>query len=102
MEKLARGMRTRELAEKMDSIIKRMNLGEISAEDVVRQLFPVALASFEQASRECSEIEKNLDAIEAELLEAKALTTAFFEFLDKTELLEEFLQFMSEKKLKTN
>ena len=90
--------RTHELSEKMDEIVRRMNRGELSAEDVVRQLFPMAMASFVQASLECEEISQSLDEIEGRLLEARTMTKYLFEFLSHNKLLDEFQQFMDEKK----
>lgn len=89
--------RTHQLSEKMDAIVRRMNRGEITAEDVVRQLFPMAMASFVQASQECEEISQNLDEIEGRLLEARTLTKYLFEFLDHNKLLDEFQEFMDHK-----
>ncbi len=56
--------RTHELSEKMDEIVRRMNRGELTAEDVVRQLFPMAMQSFVEASQECEQISQSLDEIE--------------------------------------
>jgi hypothetical protein len=89
--------RTHKLSEKMDAIVRRMNSGEITAEDVVRQLFPMAMASFVQASQECEEISQNLDEIEGRLLEARTLTKYLFEFLGHNKLLDEFQEFMDQK-----
>ena len=89
--------KTHELSEKMDAIVRRMNRGELSAEDVVRQLFPMAIQSFVQASRECDEISQSLDEIEGHLLEARTMTQYLFEFLGHNKLLDEFQQFMEQK-----
>mgnify|MGYP003586496481 FL=1 len=89
--------KTQELSEKMDEIVKKMNQGELSAEDVVRQLFPMAMQSFVQASQECAEISQSLDEIEGHLLEARTMTKYLFEFLGHNKLLDEFQQFMEQK-----
>ena len=90
--------RTHALSEKMDEIIRRMNRGELSAEDVVRRLFPIAMESFVQASRECEEISQSLDEIEGRLVEARLMTTYLFEFLGHNKLLEDFQNFMDQKR----
>ena len=90
--------RRHELSEKMDEIVRRMNQGELSAEDVVRQLFPMAMESFAQASRECEEISQSLDEIEGRLIEARLLTTYLFEFLGRNNLLEDFQEFLENRK----
>lgn len=89
--------KTHELSEKMDAIVRRMNRGELSAEDVVRQLFPMAMQSFVQASQECEEISQSLDEIEGHLLEARTMTKYLFEFLGHNKLMDEFQQFMEQK-----
>ena len=89
--------KTQELSKKMDEIVRRMNLGEVSAEDEVRQLFPMALQSFVQASQECEEISQSLDEIEGHLLEARTMTKYLFEFLGHNKLLDDFQQFMEQK-----
>ena len=89
--------RTHELSEKMDAIVRRMNQGELTAEDVVRQLFPMAMASFAQASRECEEISQSLDEIEGRLLEARTMAKYLFEFIGHSKLLDEFQEFMDQK-----
>ena len=90
--------RTHELSGKMDEIVRRMNRGELTAEDVVRRLFPIAMESFVQASQECEEISQSLDEIEGRLVEARLMTTYLFEFLGRNKLLEEFQQFMEQKR----
>ena len=89
--------KTQELSEKMDAIVRKMNQGELSAEDVVRQLFPMAMQSFFQASQECEEISQSLDEIEGHLLEARTMTKYGFECLGHNKLLDEFQQFMEQK-----
>src|SRR5664280_2204264 len=89
--------KTHELSEKMDAIVRRMNQGELTAEDVVRQLFPMAMASFAQASRECEEINQSLDEIEGRLLEARTMAKYLLEFIGNSKLLDEFQEFMDQK-----
>jgi hypothetical protein len=89
--------KTHELSEKMDALVRRMNRGELNAEDVVRRIFPIAMQSFVQASQECEEISQSLDEIEGHLLEARTMTQYLFEFLGNNKLLGEFQQFLDQK-----
>lgn len=89
--------KTHELSLKMDEIVRRMNRGEMSAEDAVRQLFPMALQSFVEASQECEQISQSLDEIEGHLLEARTMTQYLFEFVGQNKLLDEFQLFMEKK-----
>ena len=89
--------KTHELSLKMDEIVRRMNRGELNAEDVVRQLFPMAMQSFVEASQECEEISQSLDEIEGHLLGARTMTKYLFEFLAHNKLLDEFQTFMEQK-----
>lgn len=86
------------MSEKMEEIVRRMNRGELNAEEAVRQLFPMAMQSFVEASHECEQISQNLDEIEGHLLEARTMTKYLFEFLGQNKLLDEFQTFMELKK----